>query len=73
LMEICPGLIDFGVQESNSDSVDEKPIMTVCVAHFSVQEYLESSRIKRQKVASFALYSPSAQAEIAQNMLRIPA
>jgi hypothetical protein len=66
LMEICPGLIDFGVKESNSDSVDEKPIMTVRIAHFSVQEYLESSRIKKQNVASFALSAPSAHTEIAQ-------
>ena len=66
LKEICPGLIDFGVQESSSASDDKKPIMTVRIAHFSVQEYLESSRIKKQNVASFALSAPSAHAEIAR-------
>jgi ankyrin repeat protein len=66
LKEICPGLIDFGVQESRSGSDDEKPVMTVRIAHFSVQEYLESSRIKKQSVVSFALSAPSAHAEIAQ-------
>jgi ankyrin repeat protein len=66
LKEICPGLIDFGVPELSFDSNKEDPIMTVRIAHFSVQEYLESSRIKEQNASSFALSAPSAHAEIAQ-------
>jgi hypothetical protein len=64
--EICPGLINFGVQELSSDSDDETPIMTVRIAHFSVQEYLESTRIKKQNASCFALSAPSAHAEFAR-------
>lgn len=66
LKQICPGLIDFGVQELSSDSDDEDPIITVRIAHFSVQEYLKSSRITKQNASSFALSAPSAHAEIAR-------
>jgi hypothetical protein len=66
LKEICPGLIDFGVQELSYEPDDKDPIMTVRIAHFSVQEYLESSRIKKQKASFFALSAPSAHAEIAR-------
>ena len=38
----------------------------VRIAHFSVQEYLESERIQRQKAAAFSLTSAAAHAEIAQ-------
>ena len=33
----------------------EERTHTVCIAHFSVQEYLESERIQRQKAAIFGL------------------
>ncbi|MCJ1466371.1 hypothetical protein MMC07_004990 [Pseudocyphellaria aurata] len=39
---------------------------TVRIAHFSVQEYLESERIRHQKAAIFSLSSQTAHAEIAQ-------
>ena len=39
---------------------------TVRIAHFSVQEYLESERIKHQKAAMFSLTAVTAHAEIAQ-------
>ena len=73
LREICPGLIDFGVKrddetqfESDGYNDIEGMTPTVRIAHFSVQEYLESDRITQQKAASFALQSASAHAEIAQ-------
>ena len=40
--------------------------LNVQIAHFSVQEYLESERIKHQKAAVFSLKSTPAHAEIAQ-------
>jgi hypothetical protein len=43
LKEICPRLIDFGVQELSSNSDNENLITTVRIAHFSVQEYLKLS------------------------------
>src|SRR5947207_1953621 len=42
LSEICPGLIDIGLKDDNKDNSEEQMIPTVCIAHFSVQEYLES-------------------------------
>jgi len=73
LREICPGLIDFGVKRDDetqfvSDGYNDIEGMTptVRIAHFSVQEYLESDRITQQKAASLALQSASAHAEIAQ-------
>jgi hypothetical protein len=72
LREICPGLIDVSIKldkgfsfvPGSDNDVERTPI--VRIAHFSVQEYLESDRIKRQKAVPFALASASAHAEIAQ-------
>jgi ankyrin repeat domain-containing protein 50 len=73
LREICPGLIDIGVKrdgetKSNSDGDSDIKGMTLTlrIAHFSVQEYLESDRVRQQKAAAFAIESASAHAEIAQ-------
>jgi ankyrin repeat domain-containing protein 50 len=70
LHEICPGLIDVDVKrddetqfESDGGNDIEGKTPTVRIAHFSVQEYLESDRIKLHR---FALESASAHAEIAQ-------
>ncbi|OAL40378.1 ribosome biogenesis ATPase [Fonsecaea nubica] len=68
---ICPGLIEIRLEEVHRPSRDRRynnvratPI--VRLAHFSVQEYLESDRITKQKAATFALQSGPANAEIAQ-------
>ena len=73
LREICPGLIDVGVKRNDETQFEsdrynniEGTAPTVRIAHFSVQEYLESDRITQQKAASLALQSASAHAEIAQ-------
>lgn len=50
-----------------TETYDERELVpTVRIAHFSVQEYLESERIRDQKAARFALTSPTAYAEITQ-------
>ena len=73
LCQICPRLID-----TNAEIDDETQFMTdenieikqktriVRIAHFSVQEYLESDRIKQQKATAFGLNNASAHAHIAQ-------
>ena len=55
--DICPGFI-------NLNDADETRV--VQIAHFSVQEYLESDRIRNQKAMIFGLNSVGAHAEIAQ-------
>jgi hypothetical protein len=66
-------LIDVGTKVAGKTQVDvdedseiERITPTIRIAHFSVQEYLESDRIKRQKAVPFALESALAHAEIAQ-------
>lgn len=54
---VCPGLIEVYTQH------DGKCI--VRIAHFSVQEYLESERIIQQDAAIFSVIRPKAHAEIA--------
>ncbi|KAL2219638.1 ankyrin repeat-containing protein [Thermoascus aurantiacus ATCC 26904] len=75
---ICPGFIEIdpidiadtraGVY--NGDYLpgffDEQPVRIVRIAHFSVQEYLESERIRQQRAAIFSLASVTAHLEITQ-------
>ncbi|EFQ99323.1 ankyrin repeat-containing protein [Nannizzia gypsea CBS 118893] len=56
---LCPGLISIVHSENRSKSP------TVHIAHFSVQEYLQSHRITAQKSASFSLQGDLAHTEIA--------
>ena len=49
-----------------SDLPSTRIVPTFGIAHFSVQEYLESKRIRCQKAASFGLSSITAHAEIAE-------
>ena len=56
--DICPGFTSL------STDAYQRPI--VQIAHFSVQEYLESDRIKDSKAKNFGLTSDKAHAEIAQ-------
>ena len=57
--EICPGFTSISVV-----AADELP--TVQIAHFSVQEYLESGRIQHEKAKIFGLTSVIAHEEITQ-------
>lgn len=75
---ICPGFIEIdpidiadtraGVY--NGDYLpgffDEQPVRIVRIAHFSVQEHLESERIRQQRAAIFSLASVTAHLEITQ-------
>ena len=68
--KLCPGLIDVVDDETQIDSDRDKGMKsmmsTLRIAHFSVQEYLESDRIREQKADTFALESTSAHTEIAE-------
>ena len=66
--EICIGLIDIGLSADHTAQIyhEEGLTPTVQIAHFSVQEYLKSQRIRQQKAAIFSLSSVTAHAEIAQ-------
>ncbi|KGO75326.1 NACHT nucleoside triphosphatase [Penicillium italicum] len=61
LLDICLGLIEIAVIE---DYRKQTPI--VRIAHFSVQEYLESDRIPQQCAARFAIQKEPAHTEMAQ-------
>lgn len=58
IREICAGLVDFDTRS--------RRYTTVRIAHFSIQEYLESERIQRQKAAIFSMSGATAHEEIAQ-------
>ncbi|KAJ5588726.1 hypothetical protein N7537_011404 [Penicillium hordei] len=62
LVYICLGLIE--IVETDND--DGQTISTARIAHFSVQEYLQSDRIRRQKAEGFAIDIGSANTELAQ-------
>ena len=55
--DICPGFVSLNVAGET---------FVVQIAHFSVQEYLESDRIRQQKAMIFGLNRVRAHAEIAQ-------
>jgi hypothetical protein len=59
IRSICPGLIDVDFTGNNGTHA-------LHIAHFSVQEYLESNRINHPIAALFALESIPAHADIAQ-------
>ena len=74
IRDICFGIVDVGLgyhakrgpdHQQNSD-YEENLTPTVQIAHFSVQEYLESERIRSQRAAIFSLDHDTAHAEIAQ-------
>lgn len=62
LEDICLGLIE--VRPSTTDRLAEA--WTVHIAHYSVQEYLQSDHIGQQKAAMFHLSNGTSHAEIAQ-------
>ena len=68
--DICPGFIELGTYVDEADDFEEAdpPSSTdyVQIAHFSVQEYLVSERIRKHKAVVFGLDSATANAEIAQ-------
>lgn len=61
LVDICLGLIEIASAEDD----DGQPTLIVRIAHFSVQEYLQSDRILRQNSRIFAMQSTTGNTEIA--------
>ena len=68
IRDICVGFIDIGLGTDHTTETyhEEELTPTVRIAHFSVQEYLESERIRHQKAVMFSLASVTAHTEIAQ-------
>jgi hypothetical protein len=68
---ICPGLIEINLESVSLRKVLNKIdqphfVPTVRIAHFSVQEYLNSERIRYRAAAIFSLSSATAHVEISQ-------
>jgi len=68
VIRICPGLISISSIENGPTLVPDQAVKSpvVRIAHFSVQEYLESPRIQSQKASVFALKSLTADTELAK-------
>ena len=68
IRDICPGLVDINVtaDQTTEPYNYENSSLTVRIAHFSVQEYLESERIRTQKATIFGLNHVTVHTEIAQ-------
>ena len=66
IRNICLGLIDIGLDADQTTETyhEEELTPTIRIAHFSVQEYLESERIRHQKAVIFSLTSVTANVEI---------
>ncbi|KAJ5091889.1 hypothetical protein NUU61_006759 [Penicillium alfredii] len=59
--EICPGLIDIVPVDDSTT--------TLRIAHFSVQEYLQSDQIRGQKASMYSLQPEPSHNELAQTCL----
>ncbi|RJE17605.1 Ankyrin repeat protein [Aspergillus sclerotialis] len=62
IVDICLGLIEIAATEDDN----RRTTLVVRIAHFSVQEYLQSDRILQQNSRIFAMRSASTNTEIAQ-------
>jgi hypothetical protein len=58
IRHICPGFIEVDLHPKTNKS-------TMRIAHYSVQEYLESDRIRESKMASFSIGRREANTEVA--------
>ncbi|KAE9574853.1 hypothetical protein CGMCC3_g8995 [Colletotrichum fructicola] len=63
VLEVCPGFIEhYGFREAN-----EEETLCVRIAHFSVQEYLKSNRIKkRENVAQYHIQAKDINTQAAR-------
>ncbi|KAM0799534.1 ankyrin repeat-containing domain protein [Usnea florida] len=68
IREICGGFIESGPTTDHTNEIyhEEELTQTVRIAHYSVQEYLVSERIRNQKAAKFSLTSVTAHGEVAK-------
>ena len=70
LLQICPGFISIALDsKKRSKTKNDKSSYIVSIAHYSVQEYLESDRLWKQGVAFFSMSSTTSNVEIAQTCL----
>ena len=68
ILQICPGFIDIETLSEYMDDHDDEETMirTLRIAHYSVQEYLESDRIRQQAAAIFSMQSATSNLEATQ-------
>ncbi len=70
LLQICPGFISIALDSKNRSKVeDDRSSYIVSIAHYSVQEYLESDRTWKQEAAFFSMRGTTSNVEIAQTCL----
>jgi ankyrin repeat domain-containing protein 50 len=70
ILQICPGFINVAPSSNiGLDTQNDKLSYVVSIAHYSVQEYLESDRICQQKTAFFSMRSTGSALQIAQMCL----
>ncbi|KAJ5631612.1 NACHT nucleoside triphosphatase [Penicillium longicatenatum] len=62
ILDICLGLVEFVATGNEDGELD----LTVRIAHFSVQEYLQSDRIRKRKAQKYAILDESACTEMTQ-------
>ena len=65
IRRVCPGLIDVDVKPEYGALGPSAETLRVRIAHFSVQEYLESERICQHRAAAFSVGLLDAHTEIA--------
>ncbi|KAJ5970692.1 uncharacterized protein N7479_000610 [Penicillium vulpinum] len=66
ILDICSGLIELAVIPDTGSYYFRNSVTIVRIAHFSVQEYLESDRITQQGAAKFTVQKEQAHTEMAQ-------
>jgi ankyrin repeat domain-containing protein 50 len=70
LLQICSGFISITLKyEKPLEAEDDQLSYIVSLAHYSVQEYLESNRLWKQEVAFFSMRGSTSDVEIAQTCL----
>ncbi|KAK4250674.1 hypothetical protein C7999DRAFT_38283 [Corynascus novoguineensis] len=58
ILEVCPGFTELSVDPRTGET-------TVRIAHFSVQEYLESERLRKEDVKAFSIERTKAHTKMA--------
>jgi hypothetical protein len=68
IINLCPSIFVAVANSSDGDSADP-PAQQLCLAHFSVKEYLLSDQIRTSDVCQFAMTEQTAHATIAADCL----
>lgn len=76
LSRMCPGFIELNTEPRPGKKIGQltvKPskhrsptVKIVRLAHFSIQEYVESGRIRQHSAAAFSMHSAEVHAQLAQ-------